>query len=65
MSAPEAAGIARDAALEAQIDDAYLALQAAPTAAARRDAWARLRELSAQRTPARIRQMERERGLAG
>lgn len=54
---------APDAALEAEINHAALRLQTAPTPAERRDAWNTLCELQKQRTPERVREMERERGL--
>ena len=53
-----------DESLEAEINLAALRLATAPTPAERRDAWNTLCDLQAQRSPERIREMERERGLA-
>ena len=50
--------------VEYEIHIAALRLQTAKTQAARRKALADLREWAAKRTPARIRQMEIEQGLA-
>lgn len=54
---------ATDLALEAQIDFAALRLATVPTIEARRKAWDDLRELVQRRTPERVEEMERQRGL--
>ena len=53
----------RDAALEAQIITATLRLQTASTPRQRREHWAQLQALVAQRSAERVATMERERGL--
>jgi len=53
----------RDDALEQRIDHQVLILHTATTPAERRAAWAELTRLHALRSPERISQMERERGL--
>lgn len=53
-----------DLELEAQIHAVYEALLAAPERDTKRSCALRLAELVSQRSPQRVRQMERERGLA-
>ena len=50
--------------LESRIDFAALRLATVETPAERRAVWAQLRDLITQRTPERVREMERELGLA-
>lgn len=58
MTAPD------DPALEAEINHTALRLATAATPAERRAAWNDLCHLHEQRSEERVRQMERERGLA-
>lgn len=52
-----------DAYLERRIDKAALELQTARTPKARREAMERLRRLHARRSPARVAEMEQDKGL--
>jgi hypothetical protein len=52
-----------DRDLEDQIDSACQECEATEDPRAQREAWERLRELIAQRSPARVRAMEMQRGL--
>jgi len=54
---------AAELALEARIDEAFLRLQAARSPRGRRAAFSRMRSLIAQRSPAQVERLERERGL--
>jgi hypothetical protein len=53
----------QDAELERQIDRAFMLLQHASTPHTRSRALAHMESLIAQRSPARIKEMERERGF--
>ncbi|HEX7113744.1 MAG TPA: hypothetical protein VF193_01320 [Steroidobacter sp.] len=52
-----------DSDLESQIASAAQQLHTAPTPQERRAAWERLKQLHVMRSPERVEQMERERGL--
>ena len=58
-----AENMTEDELREMRIDAAFLKLQTAQTTEERREAWATIQKEIAQRSPAQVEKMEREKGL--